>query len=142
MLRTLIQLNSITVTIIATFFWIRGAALISYKAIADLAGTYFGYNQATLESLAAQKADSFVAGVLLAISFILQTINSIWQMRANDLKVDRVAEIWTLIIFILIFGISLLGSWLYKKNIVFKAKTFLSKPELLEASFDNPYKPK
>jgi len=39
MLRTFIQFTVFFVTSIATFFWIRGAALLSVKDLAVLAGT-------------------------------------------------------------------------------------------------------
>src|SRR5665213_992898 len=89
MLRTFIQITALTVTLIATYFWIRGAALLSPKDLAALSGTYWGYSPAVLKSIASQKADSLLAGLLLLSSFFLQTCNSLWPMRIEDFGINK-----------------------------------------------------
>ncbi len=138
MLRTFIQFTSITVTFIATFFWIRGAALLSRRDLAALAGTYFGYNPATLNSLGSQKADSLMAGLLLLLSFLLQSGNMLWPMRWIDDAVDRggvaISLAFSLFLFCLCFWISSL----LRKHFVSEAKAFLSQQELMAGGFNNP----
>ncbi len=111
MLRTFIQITALTVTLIATYFWIRGAALLSPKDLAALSGTYYGYNPATLKSLASQKADSFLAGFLLLSSFFLQTWNSLWPMRISDFGINK----WGVTIsFIFSIGVFFVCFWMSK----------------------------
>lgn len=98
MLRTLIQATALTVTLIASFFWIRGSAALSVKDIAALAGTYWGHNPAVLKNLASQKADSLIAAFLLLLSFILQGINMAWPMRFNDFEIDKKGLVLAVII--------------------------------------------
>ena len=88
MLRTFIQFTSITVTFIATCFWLRGAVSLSTRDLAEFASTYVGHNPSILESWAKQKADSIAAGLLLSLSFILQTCNALWPMRICDFEVN------------------------------------------------------
>ncbi len=125
MLQTFIQLTSLAVTFIATFFWIRGTALLSTKDLAALAGTYWDYSPATLNSLASQKADSLIAGLLLGLSFLLQTWNPIWPMRICDFGVDKWGIVMSVVVFIFIFFICFWGSSWLTNYYVSQAKTFL-----------------
>ncbi len=138
MLRTFIQFTSLTVTFIATFFWIRGAALLSTKDLAALSGTYLGYSPATLNSLASQKADSLVAGLLLLSSFLLQTCNALWPMRICDFGIDKWGALISVGVSILLFIFCFWGSSFLRKQFVLKAKDFLSQQELMEAGFNKP----
>ena len=138
MLRTFIQFTSIAVTFIATFFWIRGAALLSRRDLATLAGTYFGYNPATLNSLASQKEDSLIAGALLGLSFILQTWNALWPMRWCDFGIDKWGALISVGVSIFLFIFCFWGSSFLRKYYVSESKAFLSQQELLEGGFNNP----
>ena len=136
MLRTFIQFTSITVTLIASFFWIRGAAFLSKKDLAALVGTYFGYNLSTLNSLGSQKADSFVAGLLLLLSFFLQSWNVLWPMRICDFGVDRAGVLISVAVSVILFFICFWASSLLRKRFVSEAKAFLSQQELLAGGFN------
>jgi len=136
MLRTFIQFTSITVTFIATFFWIRGAALLSRRDLAALAGTYFGYNAATLNSLGSQKADSFIAGLLLLLSFLLQSGNMLWPMRICDFGLDGWGVLISIVVSLILFLVCFRVSSLLKKHFVSEAKASMSQSTLLEGGFN------
>jgi hypothetical protein len=127
MLRTFIQITALTVTLIATYFWIRGAALLSPKDLAALSGTYWNYSPATLQSLASQKADSYLAGILLLSSFFLQTWNSLWPMRMSDFGINK----WGVAIsFIFSLGVFIVCFWMSKEltnSYIAQAQPFLPK---------------
>lgn len=101
MLRTFIQITALFVTVIASFFWIRGSLTLSVKDMAALAGTYWNYNLPTLKNLASQKADSLIAALLLLLSFFLQFFNVVWPMRWKDFKIDKRGVLFSLVFFCL-----------------------------------------
>jgi len=103
MLRTFVQFSILFLTAIASFFWIRGSICVSTKDIASLAGTTWVYNLATLKSLASQKSDSLIAGLLLLISFIFQCWNTIKPsvIFGNDRRGIVVSVIFSIFILII-----------------------------------------
>jgi len=126
MLRTFIQFTSITATFIATFFWIRGAIQLSIKDLATLGMTFYGSNPATLKIWASQKADSLVAGLLLCLSFILQTGNFLWQMRIMDFGVDYRGVGISAVVSIVLFLACYWGSSRLTNFYLLKAKTLMA----------------
>ena len=110
MLRTFIQITAITLTLLASFFWIRSSVILSTKDIAALAGTYWDYSPPALESLAKQKTDSLIASLLLLMSFILQMINIIWPMRWKDFEVNRMGVAMALLFSVLVLLLLNLGA--------------------------------
>ena len=127
MLRTFIQITALTVTLIATYFWIRGAALLSPKDLAALSGTYFNYNPALLKSLASQKSDSYLAGLLLLSSFLLQTGNSLWPMRIEDFGINKWGVVSSVVFSTGVFFFCLWISKVLTNSYISQAQPFLPK---------------
>jgi hypothetical protein len=129
MLRTLIQATALIVTLIASFFWIRGSISLTAKDMASLARTFYGYNSTVVNNLAMQKADSLIAAFLLLMSFILQGVNMAWPMRFDDFAVDKKGLVWAIIVSFFIFVLSYWGSTLLSKHYVAEAQILLQKPK-------------
>jgi len=129
MLRTLIQATALIVTLIASFFWIRGSIALTAKDIAALAKTFYGFNATVINNLAMQKSDSLVAALLLLLSFILQMVNVAWPMRISDFAVDKKGLVLAVIISIFIFALSYWGATLLSKHYAAAAQILLQKPK-------------
>lgn len=125
MLRTFIQITALLVTLIASFFWIRGSLTVSVKDIAALAGTYFDYNLTTLKNLCAQKADSLIAALLLILSFVLQFFNAAWPMRWDDFAINKKGIVYAVIFSSFVFLICYVGASFMSKHFCSKAQTLL-----------------
>ena len=125
MLRTFIQISGLVVTLIASFFWIRGSLALSIKDIAALAGTYWNYNPATLQNLASQKADSLIAGLLLLVSFSLQSWNAMWPIRFSDFEINKKGVILSLSVSLVLFFICFAGASSLTKHYHSEAQTLL-----------------
>ncbi len=125
MLRTFIQTTALIVTLLASFFWIRGSLILSVRDMAALSGTYWDYNLHTLRSLASQKADSLMAGLLLLFSFLLQFFNATWTMRICDWDVNKRGIIASVIFSLSLSIICYLGAPRLTEQYYLKAKNIV-----------------
>ena len=72
MLHTLYQVGALVLTAESALFLARGNLVLSPTVIAQISGTYFGYNRHLVDSLARQAADTWVGVFLLFGAFALQ----------------------------------------------------------------------
>jgi len=106
MVRTFIQSTVLLLTLISSFFLIKGTFNSSTEDIAKLASTGWGYNLSIARNLAEQQADTKVGFWLLLLSFFLQTINSLWPMRYQDFGIDKKGVLLACAICMIVFVIS------------------------------------
>jgi hypothetical protein len=89
MLRTFIQVISVTFSLIATKFLINGALGLSLKDMVELSLTKFGANTKILRNLSDNRVNTMVGFIFILLSFIFQTINLLWPLRAIDFEINR-----------------------------------------------------
>jgi uncharacterized membrane protein len=110
MLQTLFQVGALVLTAESAFFLARGNLVLSPKVIAQISGTYWGYNRHLVDSLASQAADTWV-GVCLLISALGLQLAALWrgpQIRdlgpANRRGVAFAIAAGILVLFVAWFG--------------------------------------
>jgi len=103
MLRTFIQVTAVALTLVASFFLLRGNLVLSVKNIAEISETMWGYSKPVVTSLSRQQADTKVGFCFLLLAFALQVGNLLWPMRISDFEVSRVGVITAVL-----FSVSLL----------------------------------
>jgi hypothetical protein len=103
MVRTLIQITALILTVEAAYFLLQGNLGLSPNDIAKVASTKYGSNSEIVKSLSKQKGDSWVGFALLLSAFLLQLINSFWEMRWTDFSVSKCGIILSIFIGIIIF---------------------------------------
>jgi len=106
MLRTFIQITTLTLTLLSAYFLIAGILDMSLKNMTELSSTYFNHNLSALESYTKQKANTIVGFVFLLLSFILALINLLWPMRYSDFTVNYRGIMAALVLTIILFFIS------------------------------------
>ena len=89
MIRSFIQITSLSFTVLAALFLAKGNFGLSAETIAELAGTWFHHNAAVVKSLARQRADTWVGVIFLLAAFALQMWNALWPMTLGDLDTHR-----------------------------------------------------
>ena len=128
MFRTFIQTTSLILTFLASVFWIQGSVALSVRDMAALAGTHWGHNSATLQSLAQQKSDSLVAVVLLLLSFSLQLVNVLLPMRIKDFGVSKQGTVVSVLFCLLLSAVCwkmdvlLAKHWYAKASVLLEGK--------------------
>ncbi len=104
--RTFIQTTVLLFTLWSAIFLIKGNLGLSPSVIAELSTTKWGYNQNVIRSLSTQSADTRIGFIFLLIALGLQLWN-IWRpMRVYDFRVNKVPTIISLILCVVILGIS------------------------------------
>jgi len=126
MLRTFIQFAALLLTLIASFFLLKGNLNLSPTQIAELSKTgYGGCSPWVAKSLAAQSVDSRIGFILLLMAFLFQMFNVLWPMRWVDFSISRSGVLVALIFSIVIFGTSLLASRIWHKHMYASAVVIL-----------------
>jgi hypothetical protein len=72
-----VNLLSVVIGFVAAIFFCVGSALLTRKAIGDLAGTYWGSNPHFAAFLRATKAEYFCGGIALCTTFALQFLANV-----------------------------------------------------------------
>lgn len=117
MLRTFIQVVALSITFLASFFLIKGVLVLSKNDLAELSTTKWGYNLDVAKNLCHQRSDTTVGFSLLLVSFLLQLINMLWEIRIKDFAVNKSGVILALIISFFIFLIAYsISDILYKTS--------------------------
>src|SRR4030042_6721902 len=103
MFRTLLQVASLSFTVMAAFFLIKSVLWMSPKDMAELSRTRWNYSSPVTRNLAIQKADTLIGFVLLMLSFFLALANLLWPMRSCDFEVNHNGLILAVLLSIVIF---------------------------------------
>ncbi len=89
MLRTFIQVMALGVTLISSFFLIRGTIFLSAENIAEVSRSKWDYNLDVARNLTQSHVDTKIGFCFILLGFILQLINQLWPMRVSDFDVNR-----------------------------------------------------
>ncbi len=89
MLRTFIQVTAVALTLVASYFLLKGNLALSAKNIAEISETKWGYSKPVVANLSRQQADTKVGFCFLLLAFALQVGNLLWPMRIGDFEVSR-----------------------------------------------------
>jgi len=104
--RTFIQTTALMFILGSAVFLTKANLGLSPSNIAELSATKWGHNQNVITSLCVQSADTRIGIVFLLIALGLQLWNTWRPMRVYDFKVNRRAMIISIILCLLIIGIS------------------------------------
>jgi len=103
MLRTFIQVLSLTTVLISSIFLIRGTITLSKKDLAELSTARWNYNLDVAKNLCHQRADYIVGSALLLFSFFLQMGNMLWEIRLCDFAINKIGVVLALVVAGLIY---------------------------------------
>ena len=115
-MRTFIQTLALLTILFSSFFLIKGTLALSKTDLAELSKPKWDYNLDVAKNLCHQRADTVVGFSLLLLSFFLQVINLFWEMRWQDLLINKTGMVLAIAIAILIFFASYYASNLLYKN--------------------------
>jgi hypothetical protein len=93
-------------TLISSFLLVKGTFNSNIEDIAKLASTGWGYNLSVARNLSEQQADTKVGFWLLLLSFVLQTVNSLWPMAYQDFEINKNGLFLACVVSIIIFMFS------------------------------------
>lgn len=117
MWRTFIQVLVLSTTLISSYFLIEGMLVLSKNDIAGLSETRWGYNLDVANNLCRQRADTLVGFLLLLLSFLLQLINILWQLRMRDFATNWKGVISAIIVSFIIFLVAnSISNLFYRKS--------------------------
>lgn len=103
MVRTLLQVTSLSFTVMAAYFLIKGVLRMTPKVMSELSQTRWGYSSHVTKNLAMQKADTIVGFVLLLFSFFIALANLLWPMRSIDFWVNWYGLILAVLLSVVFF---------------------------------------
>lgn len=127
MLYTLLQTLAISLTLESAIFLVRGNFMLSAQSIAELSGTYWGYNPHLFKSLSRQTVDTRAGAILLIFAFALQMI-ALWKgPQFDDIgPANRVGLSYGIALGIIIFVISWWSSSIFAKKTETRIEEILS----------------
>lgn len=102
MLRTFIQVTSVSLALISSFFLLKGSLGLSVSDIAELSKSRWDYSPPVVKNLSKQQADTKIGLFLILASFVLQMINLMWPMRIGDFGVSKLGVVVAVLVAILI----------------------------------------
>ena len=130
MLRTFIQINSLFLTLLSSFFLLKGNLGLSPQDIANLSTTRFNYSPDVLTALVGQTTDIWLGFVLLLLAFLSQMGNLLWPLRWDDSKVVWKGVIASIVFCGLLFVVALLASDFISERVRREAETILDEQGL------------
>jgi len=89
MFRTFIQVTTLLVVLLSSYFLIRGTITLSAQDLAELSKPKWGYHLGVAKNLVHQRSDTKIGFSLLLLSFFLQLINMLWPMKIGDFAVNK-----------------------------------------------------
>jgi hypothetical protein len=118
MLYTVLQIGALLLTLESAIFLALGGLGLSVQSIAQLSGTYWGYNKHLVESLARQNADTWMGVMLLTGAFALQVVSAWCGPTMDDIgPANRLGVAATVLVGFLLFFICLWGSRRYASHL-------------------------
>lgn len=114
-----IRYIAILLTVLSSFFLIRGIIFLSAENLAELSTSKWGYNLEIAKNLVRQRTDTVVGFCLLVLSFILQSIDFLWPLRLKTLPASKngiiIAIVW---ISIISLGAFWCAHFLYERSFI------------------------
>ena len=105
MIRSFIQIASLSLTLEAAFFLAKGNLGLSATTISELASAKWDFNADLIANLSQQRADAWIGVLLLLSTFALQMVYAMWPIRASDFAVHKGAAVYAVVLSIVIgFG--------------------------------------
>ncbi len=110
MIRTFVQTTALILTLISAVFLTRGNLALTAQVIAELSTSRWGYSESVVDSLAAQRGDTWIGVIFLLAAFALQLGNALWPMRWKDFEVSKAGVASAVAVSVLLFSGGLVGS--------------------------------
>jgi hypothetical protein len=103
-------MTALILTLVASFFLLKGNLGLTPDIIAKLSSTVWGYNKEVAAILAGQSTDTYIGFILLLLAFVLQSINLLWPMRWCDMRANPkgilISIAFCLIVFLILYMVS------------------------------------
>jgi len=125
MFRTFIQVTTLLVVLLSSYFLIRGTITLSAQDLAELSKPKWGYHLGVAKNLVHQRSDTKIGFSLLLLSFFLQLINMLWPMKIGDFAVNKKGVFLAIIASILVFFMILSTSHFMSKVSYKKVESIL-----------------
>ena len=130
MIRTFVQTTALVLTLISAVFLTRGNLALTAQVIAELSTSKWGYSAAVVDSLAAQRGDTWIGVAFLLTAFALQLGNALWPMRWKDFEVSKAGVASAVVVSVLLFFGGLAGSKFIAKTTKAQALAILQAAQM------------
>lgn len=103
-MRTFIQVMALGLTLIASYFLVKGTLNLSPKDIVELSSPKWDFHPEIANNISSQYVNTKTGFVLLLLAFIFQMINLLMPMKWDDFGLNAVGLFIALFVLIIIFA--------------------------------------
>ena len=120
-------------TLVSSFFLLKGNLGLSAEDIANLSTTRFNYSPGVLRALSIQTTDIWIGFGLLLVALLFQMINLLWPMRWEDYKFSWKGAISSIAFSLVVFLLAWVTSGVLSQRLHHEAEEILDQQGLRDS---------